>query len=122
MRSARSYSLVLVTAPDAKVARQLVRSALQTNLIACGNLVVGVESHYRWQGRIESGREVLCLLKARKAALPRLERLILALHPYDTPEFIAVPLDCGTERYLAWLESATGLPPKIKKARRTKAV
>jgi periplasmic divalent cation tolerance protein len=103
MKSARSFSLVLVTAPDLKTARKLARAALKAKLIACANLVPRIESHYWWQGKIESGAEVLLVLKTTKMNLSKLEKLILAGHPYDTPEFLVVPLHAGAERYLCWL-------------------
>ena len=106
MKSANKYRLVLVTAPDLKVARQLARAALEARLVACANLVPKIESHYWWQGKIESGTEVLLLFKTTQPRLLRLEKLILAEHPYDTPEFVVVPLESGTPRYLDWLASS----------------
>ena len=109
MRSAASFALVLVTAPDLRTARALARAALAARLVACVNLVSRVESHYRWRGKLESGAEVLLLLKTRKSRLAALERLILKEHPYDTPEFLAVPPSSGTGRYLEWLAASTRL-------------
>jgi periplasmic divalent cation tolerance protein len=103
MKAARPFSLVLVTAPDLKTARKLARAALKARLIACANLVPRIESHYWWRGKIESGAEVLLVLKTTKANMSKLEKLILAGHPYDTPEFVVVPLQAGTPRYLRWL-------------------
>jgi periplasmic divalent cation tolerance protein len=93
----------MVTAPDVKTARQLARAALKARLVACANLVPAIESHYWWHGRIERGNEVLLLLKTTTAALARLEKLVLAEHPYDTPEFIVLPLSAGNRKYLTWL-------------------
>ena len=103
MKSAASYAVVLVTAPDLKTARRLARAALSARLIACANLVPKIESHYWWQGKIQSGSEVLLILKTTRAKLAELEKLILAQHPYDTPEFLVQPLIAGNERYLDWL-------------------
>lgn len=103
MKSAAKFSIVLVTAPDLKTARALAKVALQAKLIACANLVPKLESHYRWQGKIESGAEVLLLLKTPKSKLAALEKLILARHPYDTPEFLVLPVSAGSVRYLDWL-------------------
>lgn len=103
MKSASRFALVLVTAPDLKSARTLARAALEARLIACANLVPRVESHYWWQGKIERGAEVLLVLKTTRARLAALEKLVLARHPYDTPEFLVVPLHAGAARYLAWL-------------------
>jgi periplasmic divalent cation tolerance protein len=103
MKPAAKFAIVLVTAPDLKIARALAKAALQAKLIACANLVPKIESHYWWQGKIESSAEVLLVLKTRKAKLAALEKLILAKHPYDTPEFLVLPLVAGSKKYLAWL-------------------
>jgi len=103
MKSSSKFQLVLVTAPDVKTARALARAALKARLVACTNLIPKIESHYWWQGKIESSPEVLILFKTTRAKLSALEKLILAKHPYDTPEFIALPLSAGNRRYLAWI-------------------
>jgi len=100
---APKFHLVLVTAPDLKTARKLAGAALDARLIACANLVPKIESHYRWQGRIERSAEVLLILKTTSTQLARLEKLVLARHPYDTPEFIVLPISRGNPRYLDWL-------------------
>ena len=106
MKSARGQVVVLVTAPDVRTARGLARAALEARLIACANLIPRLESHYWWQGKIESGQEVLMLLKTTRAKLAALERLVLAEHPYDTPEFLVLSVNAGSQRYLAWLEAS----------------
>jgi periplasmic divalent cation tolerance protein len=98
-----SFVLVLVTAPDLKVARRLAQAALKARLIACANLIPKVESHYWWQGKIEKGAEVFMIMKTAKARVEALERLIVAEHPYDTPEFLVLPLTAGNARYLDWI-------------------
>ena len=103
MKSAAKFSLVLVTAPDLKTARILAKSALQAKLIACASLLPKIESHFWWQGKIKSASEVLLVLKTQKANLAALEKLILAKHPYDTPEFLVLPISAGSKRYLDWL-------------------
>jgi periplasmic divalent cation tolerance protein len=95
--------MVLVTTPDLKTARRLAKAALSARLIACANLVPKIESHYWWQGKMESGSEVLMILKTTRARLAALEKLILAQHPYDNPEFIVLPLTAGAKRYLDWI-------------------
>ncbi len=110
MKTAANFAVVLVTAPDLKTARELARAALKARLVACANLVPRIESHYRWQDKFERSTEVLLLMKTRKSRLAALERLVLARHPYDTPEIVALPLRAGTERYLAWIGESTGGP------------
>lgn len=103
MKSANLFAVVLVTAPDLKTARALARAALSARLVACANLLPKIESHYRWQGKIASGTEVLLVLKTARSKLAALEKLILAGHPYDTPEFLALPVSLGNKKYLDWL-------------------
>src|SRR5271166_1362313 len=106
MRSAAQFHVVLVTAPNRKTARHLAKSALQSRLAACANLISGVESHYWWKGRIESGVEVMIIFKTMKKHLHRLEKLVLENHPYDTAELVVLPLAGGNERYLTWLSDS----------------
>lgn len=107
MKSTTSFAIVLVTTPTPVVARKLACAALEQRLIACANLVPRIESWYWWQGKVETGKEVLMVMKSRKPLLTRLEALIHALHPYDTPEFIVLPLNAGSRRYLEWLRAET---------------
>lgn len=106
MKSAAPFTLVLITAPDLKTARSLAKSALRAKLVACANLVPKIESHYWWRDKLESSAEVLLVLKTHKTKLVTLEKLILKLHPYDTPEFLVLPLRAGGERYLGWLTAS----------------
>ena len=103
MKPATKFAIVLVTAPDLKTARALAKSALTARLIACANLVPKIESHYRLQGKIESGAEVLLILKTQKSKLAALEKLVLTKHPYDTPEFLILPVSAGNKEFLDWL-------------------
>jgi periplasmic divalent cation tolerance protein len=111
MKTKTHCAIALVTAPDLKTARRLARGALNKRLIACANLVPKIESHYWWQQKLESGSEVLMLLKTTRARLTPLEQFIVAQHPYDTPEFIVLTLDRGNKRYLAWLADSVQVPP-----------
>jgi periplasmic divalent cation tolerance protein len=100
------FFIVLVTAPTLVVARKVARAALEARLVACANLVPRLESHYWWEGRLESSREVLLILKTTRARLKSLEQLIAREHPYDTPEFIALPISRGSQRYLDWIRAS----------------
>jgi periplasmic divalent cation tolerance protein len=113
MKSATHFNLVLVTAPDLRVARRLARAALRARLVACANLVPKIESHYWWRGKLERSAEVLLLLKTSQKHLTALEKLIVAKHPYDTPEFLVVSLQAGNARYLQWIaDSVAGKKKK----------
>ncbi len=100
--------MVLVTAPDLEVARRLAREALEARLIACANLMPQLESHYWWQGKLESSSEVVLVMKTTRSRLKALEKLILAGHPYDTAEFVALPIQAGSARYLDWVTASVG--------------
>lgn len=120
MKAATQFRIVLVTAPDLKTARRLARAALRKRLAACANIIPGLESHYWWSGKIESSREVLLLFKTRANHLRALEKLILAEHSYDTPEFVVLKLTAGTGRYLAWLQKETEQPRKTSQFTKVK--
>ncbi|PYK62602.1 MAG: divalent-cation tolerance protein CutA [Verrucomicrobia bacterium] len=97
---------VLVTAPKLITARVLAKTALKARLVACANLIPRIESHYWWQGKIESSAEVLIIFKTTQSKLKVLEKLIIAKHPYDTPEFVVLPITAGNKRYLDWVSAS----------------
>jgi periplasmic divalent cation tolerance protein len=106
MKASRHHRMVLVTAPNRKTARRLAQAALQARLVACANLVPGLESHYWWDGKLERGAETLILFKTTQTQLGALEELVVELHPYDTPEFLVVSAVAGNERYLDWISGS----------------
>jgi len=106
MKANKAVLIALVTAPDKRTARKLARAALKAKLIGCANLIANIESHYWWEQKLQMGNEVLLLLKTNSERLNALEKLILSLHPYDTPEFIVLKVNSGNKRYLAWLAGA----------------
>ena len=109
MQRPGEFYCVFVTAPNITVARKIAAAALKERLAACANLIPKIESHYWWQGRLESSAEVLIVLKTTKDRLEDLERNVIKNHPYDTPEFIALKLDHGATKYLDWIgASVTG--------------
>lgn len=91
-----------MTAPNLDVARALARAALEARLAACANIVPGLESHYWWQGRLETSTEVLVIFKTAKARLAELQALLLPLHPYQTAEWVAWRLEVGSAAYVRW--------------------
>jgi periplasmic divalent cation tolerance protein len=98
--------IVLVTAPDVDTARALARSVLEARLAACVNIVPQIESHYWWRAKIDSGAEVLMLIKTTAAQIPELERAILEKHPYDTAEFVVLSASGVTEKYWRWIQDS----------------
>ena|SRR5437773_11358543 len=106
MKQASNAVLVLVTAPNLDTAPALAKAALGARLVACANLIPRIESHYWWQGKLESSTEVLIIFKTTKSRLKALEKLIVANHPYDTPEFLVLPIIAGNKRYLDWVSKS----------------
>lgn len=95
--------VVLVTAPSAHVAATLARTLVEEKLAACGNVLPGVRSIYRWQGKVHDDAEVLLVLKTQRSRFPALRDRILSLHPYEVPEVIALPVEAGSGAYLDWI-------------------
>ncbi len=100
--------LVFSTFPDEDTAAGVVRTLVEEKLIACGNLVPGVRSIYAWEGKIEDTAEVLAVLKTSGPVYAKLEKRLLKLHPYDTPEIVALESGAATKAYAAWVEAAVG--------------
>ncbi|HVA56310.1 MAG: divalent-cation tolerance protein CutA [Gemmatimonadaceae bacterium] len=101
--------VVLTTVASDDEAVRLVRALLERRLIACGTLVPGARSLYRWQGKIADEREVLVLLKTRSARLETLQVAFGELHPYKVPELLALPVSAGLAKYLEWISGETTL-------------
>ncbi len=99
--------LTPVATTDEAVA--LVRALLERRLVACGTVVPGGRSLYRWEGKIADEQEVLVILKTRAARLESLQVASGELHPYRVPELLALPVSAGNEKYLAWTNKETTL-------------
>ena len=101
---ARNKRIVLVTCPSLSMARKIARAVVQKRLAACVNVVRSpVESFYKWNGKLETAREHLLIIKTTARRLRELEKEVRRLHTYEVPEFIAVPLTEGSADYLSWL-------------------
>ena len=94
--------LVLSTVPD-EGAESLARTLVDEKLAACVNLHPPMVSIYRWKGQVESAAEQQLLIKTTRDRLPALEARLKALHSYELPEFIVVPVDGGSQEYLSWV-------------------
>ena len=100
--------LVLCTFPDVEKARQIGTVLVEKQLVACVNLLPGVTSIYRWEGKIEEAGETLAIFKTTRAAWVVLEEELAALHPYDVPEIVAIEPAALSAAYAAWVERAVG--------------
>jgi periplasmic divalent cation tolerance protein len=99
--------VVFVTAPDARAARRLADALVGERLAACATALPGARSTYRWKGKVERAREVVLMIKTRAALAKRVERRLRELHPYDTPEILALSVGSGERRYLDWIGEST---------------
>lgn len=98
-------ALSTVASPDDGAA--LIRALLERRLIACGTMLPGARSIYRWEGRVADEPETVLLLKTRSALVPALRQAVRDLHPYTVPEFLALPAASGLDAYLAWIHTET---------------
>ncbi|MCB1875650.1 MAG: divalent-cation tolerance protein CutA [Chromatiales bacterium] len=95
--------LVFCTCPDQVAGESLAATLIEEKLAACVNLIPGLLSIYRWEGRTERSSECLLLIKSDQTHYPRLEMRLQELHPYELPEIIAVPVTRGLPGYLQWV-------------------
>jgi len=98
--------IVFTTFANEADAARVVRALVEERLIACGNLLPGARSLYRWEGRIADEREVVTLMKTRKQDWAALQSRLAELHPYQVPECVAVRIAAGAPKYMEWLEAA----------------
>lgn len=102
--------IVLTNCPDAEVADRLARTLIEQRLAACVNCLPAVDSVYRWQGAVERAVEVPLLIKSTRERLPEIQEVIRALHPYEVPEIVAIPVVAGLPAYLRWVVDETQPP------------
>jgi periplasmic divalent cation tolerance protein len=98
--------LALTTVASQDDAERIARSLVEKGLAACVNIVPGVLSFYRWKGKIERDQEWLLVIKTRGDRFEALKMALVADHPYELPELVALPIAAGHQPYLDWLDSA----------------
>ena len=101
--------IVFTTVASDEEGVRFVRALLERRLIACGTLLPGARSLYRWQGKVADEREVVIMLKTRSARLDSLRSAFTELHPYKVPELLALPVEAGLDKYLEWINGETTL-------------
>lgn len=101
--------VVFMTAANGEEATRLAEMLVGSHLAACVQILPEMESLYRWQGKVERQSEVLLLAKTTRGKFDELEREVRALHSYETPEIVAVPILTGSAPYLEWLNQAIDL-------------
>ena len=103
--SENEYRLVLSTCSDINTANTLAIALVEENIAACVNVIDNIHSTYRWQGKVESSKECLLIIKIKAANYDNVEKRITELHPYELPEIIAVPIIAGLPAYLNWIDN-----------------
>jgi periplasmic divalent cation tolerance protein len=98
--------VVLITAPDEERAAAIARTLVEERLLACANLVPRIRSIYRWEGKVCDEPETLLVCKTTRARMEALAARLPQLHPYQVPELLELPVQGGSEKYLAWLEGS----------------
>jgi len=100
------YYVVLVTVPKGKEPFKLTKLLLAKKLCACVNIIKGVDSFFWWQGKIDTAKESLLVIKTKRRLLPRLIKAVRDVHSYSVCEIIALPIITGNKAYLDWIESS----------------
>jgi periplasmic divalent cation tolerance protein len=100
--------VALSTCPDEATARRLAQALVGERLATCVNRVTGIASTYFWDGRLQDDAEILLIIKTTTARLAELEARLRALHPYELPELLVLPVLGGNERYLEWVRTGVG--------------
>jgi len=101
------YFVIFITAPNRREANRIARELLKHKLAACVNIIGNVGSLFRWQGKIDSAKETLLIIKSRRALLNKLIKQVKSIHSYEVPEIIALPIIGGDKKYLKWISECT---------------
>jgi len=99
---------VVTTTEHKEEAERIARTLVEKRLAGCVQVLGPITSTYRWQGKIETSQEWQCVAKSRQDLFPQIDEAIRAVHPYDVPEVLAVPVVACSRSYLAWLEGEVG--------------
>lgn len=102
-----SQSLVYITAGDMEEAERIGAALVEDNLAACVNIIPGMKSMYRWEGRVESSQEVVVIAKTRSDLVQRLTLRVADVHSYEVPCVAAVPIQGGNQAFLQWITEET---------------
>ncbi len=100
------YFVIYSTVPSLDEAEKISGALIKTKLAACVNIIPGIKSVYWWKGKIESSKELLLIIKTKKAVVPKIIKFIKNLHSYKVPEIIALPIIEGNTAYLNWIKDS----------------
>jgi periplasmic divalent cation tolerance protein len=102
-----NHVVIFVTVGTREEAEVIADVLLEQNKAACINIVSALDSHFRWQGKLEAGQEVLLIIKTQASLVDEVTGLVKTIHSYDVPEIIALPIIGGNPEYLAWIDTET---------------
>ena len=105
--STSDFIVVYITAPNQEEAQSLAQALVKEKLAACVNIIPGIQSVYQWDNAIQTDQELLLICKSRTERFEALSKRVQALHSYDVPEIISIPLQNGSEPYLNWVRDNT---------------
>ncbi len=100
------HIVILITAKDKKEAEKIAKKLIKSKLAACVNIVGGIKSLFWWQGKVDQAKETLLIVKSRKEKFEKIAKLAKAIHSYDVPEIIAIPIVSGFKPYLNWIDDS----------------
>ncbi|MEC9466521.1 MAG: divalent-cation tolerance protein CutA [Myxococcota bacterium] len=109
LRAAVDEVVVLVTVGSEEEGAAIARSVVSSKLAACVNMLPAIRSFYWWEDNVQDDAELLLIIKSRQPALAALFEAIQAIHSYDVPEFITLPVEEGSQRYLDWVRKSVPL-------------
>lgn len=96
--------IILVTTKSSREANKIATKLVEGKLIACANIVKGVQSIFRWKGKVDKASETLLILKSKKSCFVKVVKMVKKYHSYDVPEIIALPIIDGSKDYLNWVK------------------
>jgi periplasmic divalent cation tolerance protein len=100
-----SYLEIKTTTETKEEAKNIAQHLVGEKLAACVQILGPITSTYRWKGKVETAEEWLCLIKTREILYKEVEKAIISLHSYETPEIIAIPIALGSKEYLQWIDN-----------------
>uniref|UniRef100_A0A183CMS5 Protein CutA n=1 Tax=Globodera pallida TaxID=36090 RepID=A0A183CMS5_GLOPA len=116
--------VVYVTVPSMEIGKRIAHALVRSRLAACVNIVPQLTSIYEWKGKVQEDAESMLIIKTGQERLEQLRELVMKLHPYEVPEFVALPVEYGSEPYLRWvsdqISGSEGLIPEVEEAQKQK--
>jgi periplasmic divalent cation tolerance protein len=107
--SASRVLVVLITAPNRREAGRIGKAVVEKRVGACVSIVPSIRSIFRWKRRVQESRETLLVVKTTGHRFPALMKLVRSMHSYDVPEIIALRVERGLKRYIAWVQQETAI-------------